>query len=215
MSVCQAVRAPLHAAPAVTILPRVDLRAGVIAGGYVEGGGDLELDDWIAQAFEAQAIWRAAGRTQPLSARAPAYLFEAGAASRLDALLRGAGFAMRAVTIEIEERTLAYAGAAGMAAVERLRARGWGVGLLCAPDCPLPLGQRARSLFTEILAPVPEDLSPALALADPDATALSRRIRAAKAAGLPVTALGVASPAQASLLLALGFDRGAGPGYRL
>jgi EAL domain-containing protein (putative c-di-GMP-specific phosphodiesterase class I) len=163
----------------------------------------------------ARNAWIASGRSAPLSAPAPASLFQDGIASSVDALLRGADFPMRSLTIEVEETALLGAGPDGLAAVERLRARGWGVGLRCAEGCPMPLGRRSRSLFTEILADTPDDLSPALALAEPSARPLTARIRAAHQAGLVTVALNVKSPAQAGLLIALGFDRGAGPGYRV
>ena len=146
-----------------------------------------------------------------LSIEAPAGLIAPGGANLVDSALRDAAFPMRSVTIDIEETALCTPD--GLAAAERLRARGWGVGLRCAENCPLPLGSRSRSLFSEVLAETPADLSPALGLADPDLRPLTRRIRAAAAAGIATTALGVKSPAHAGLLAALGFERGAGPGY--
>jgi hypothetical protein len=192
--------------------PRVDLRTGVLAGAFV-AAPRAPLDDWLAALIAARDTWEALGRAQPLSAPAPDYLFEDGQASRLDALLRGAGFAMRSVTIEVEETEIVACEKPAMTAIERLRARGWGVALRCAPDCPLALGSRGRSVFSEVLAEAPDDLSPALAMADPDDRPITRRVRAAQAFGLVTTAVSVKSPAHAGLLIALGFDRGEGPGY--
>lgn len=186
---------------------RVDLRTGLHAGALVATFAGT-MEDWVLTLAAARQDWVAAGNSQPLSAAAPAYLFEQGEAARLDALLRGAGFPMRGATIELEESELAACERAGMEAVERLRARGWGVALRCAPACPLALGSRGRSLFTEVLAPAPSDLSPAAALAEPASGGLLTRLRAAQAFGLPTTALNVKSPAHAGLLTALGFDRG-------
>ncbi|HWA22523.1 MAG TPA: hypothetical protein VG735_09035 [Caulobacterales bacterium] len=155
----------------------------------------------------ARDIWNAEDRAQPLSAPAPAFLFEPGAASRLDALLRGAGFGMRSVTIEIDETDLMIVGQAGLAAIERLRARGWGVALVCGAACALPIGARLRGLLTEILVETPETLCPELAL-DKAPEPLLGRVRAANNSGIAVTALNVKSPAHAGMLIALGFDRG-------
>jgi hypothetical protein len=203
----------LELAPRTRIDLRVDLRTGLPAAGHVNAARRTP-EAWIEALSAARDAWTAAGRSQPLSAAAPQYLFEPGEASRLDALLRGAGFAMRSVTIEIDESELAACESPGMEAVERLRARGWGLGLISNEECPLALGSRGRSLFTEVLATAPGELSPAMVLADPMALPLTRRIRAAQGFGLATVALDVKSPAQAGLLIALGFDRGQGPGYR-
>lgn len=192
--------------------PRVDLRSGMAVSGRVAVAA-APMEAWIETVSLARESWNDAGKRQPLSARAPLYLFEDGAAQQLDALLRGAGFPMRGLTIEFDEMDVVAGGGAAMTAIERLRARGWGVGLVCAPDCPLAIGQRTRSLFTEMLAQTPEDLSPALVMADPMQSPMTRRLRAAQNGGLATTALNVKSPAHAGLLVALGFDRGEGPGY--
>ena len=195
-------------APATAVSPtvRADLRTGVAAAGRVDVRG-LDMDQWIAALTAARIAWRADRHAAPLSAPAPAFLFEAGAASRLDALLRGADFAKRSVTIEIDEADLLLAGEAGFAAIERLRARSWGVALVCDAACAMPLGKRLRGALTEIIADAPEALSPALALSDA-AAPLLKRVRAAGNAGLAVTARQVKSPAHAGMLIALGFDRG-------
>lgn len=186
--------------------PRRDLRTGIVAAGWVNAGA-LEIDQWVETLAAARSVRAAEDYSQPLAARAPAFLFEAGAPSRLDALLRGAGFAMRSVTIEIFETDLKSAGEAGFAAIERLRARGWGIALVCGAECVMPIGARLRGLLTEILVEAPETLSPALAMNDLSEPLL-RRVRAANNADISVTALNVKSPAHAGMLIALGFDRG-------
>jgi hypothetical protein len=52
---------------------------------------------------------------------------------------------------------------------------------------------------------------PFLALEDGDRSPLGRRLIAAKAAGLTITAEHVRSAAQAKMLAIAGFDRGGGP----
>ncbi len=200
--------AALKVASAAAVLPavRTDLRTGLSAAGHVDVRG-LNLDQWIAAVSAARSVWQADRQAAPLSAAAPTFLFESGAPSRLDALLRGADFAMRSVTIEIDEAGLLLAGEAGLAAIERLRARGWGVALACDAACPMPMGGRLRNALTEIIADPPETLSPALALSETP-TPLLNRIRAAGNAGLAVTARQAKSPAHAGMLIALGFDRG-------
>lgn len=180
---------------------RRDLRSGQVVARRVDIGG-LELEDWVAA---LDAVSRA--HDGPFSAPAPAFLFEAGAASKLDALLRGARFKIGEITIEIDEAALKAAGPAGLVALERLRAGGWGLALACRGDNVMPMGGRLRGVLTGILVDAPSELSPAMALSEP-ACPLMSRVRAARNAGLAVTALNIKSPAQAGLLIALGFDRG-------
>jgi hypothetical protein len=191
--------------------PRVDLRSGVAVSARVAVSG-VTLGEWIEDLVAARASLNARGDRRPLSAPAPAGFFDLKRADIVDQTLREAGFALRSVTIEVSEMDL-VASAEAMAQIERLRARGWGVALICTPDCPLAIGQRTRSLFTEMLAQAPDPLTPAMALADPMHSPLTRRLRAAQNCGIATTAMGVKSPAHAGLLIAIGFDRGEGPGY--
>jgi hypothetical protein len=92
-----------------------------------------------------------------------------------------------------------------------LRERGWIVVLRGDPDCPLPFGERARVLYSELVVEAPDEANPYLAMEAGDRTPLGRRLLAAKAAGLIVTAETVATIAQARLLAMAGFDRGGGP----
>jgi hypothetical protein len=95
--------------------------------------------------------------------------------------------------------------------VEALRARGWGVALRGDPECPLPFGERARALYTELVLAAPEAPDPFLGVERGDRSPLGRRLLAAKAAGLVITAESVCNTAQARTLAIAGFDRGGGP----
>jgi len=79
------------------------------------------------------------------------------------------------------------------------------------PQCPLPFGARARSLYSEVVVDAPEAPDPFLALECGDRSPLGRRLLAAKAAGLILTAETVTSAAQARTLAIAGLDRGGGP----
>jgi hypothetical protein len=208
--------APVAATAAYAIAPRLDLRTGAVAAGAATIDAPGLTPRWIAALGDARTAWRAAGYGAPLSCLAPASaVSDVQGAGDLDAALRAAGFEMRTLTLEVEETALLADRAASIAALERLRARGWGVLLRSAPECPLPLGARARSLFTEILVAAPADITPYLGLEGFDEAPLARRVRAAANAGLNVTASGLNSLAQAGLLIAGGFDRGEGPGLRV
>jgi hypothetical protein len=211
-------RAPTpSAAPAqFKIAPRIDLRTGSVAAGVARVEAPLLCADWVALMTDARKAWRDAGYVAPLSCRAPGEsLADAVTASDLDAALRAAGFVMRGVTIEVDEAALLHDRDNSMAALERLRARGWGVMLRSAPDCPLPLGGALRGVFTDIWAEPPADLTPFLGLEGYDDAPLARRVRAAANAGLAVTAAGLNTLAHVGLLIAGGFDRGEGPGVKL
>jgi hypothetical protein len=100
---------------------------------------------------------------------------------------------------------------AGPGLAEELRARGWNVVLRGDSECPLPFGSRARSLYCEVVIQAPAMPDPFLALDDGDRSPLGRRLLAAKAAGLIITAETVLTASQARTLAIAGFDRGGGP----
>lgn len=207
MTVVPFVRPQPRAADGVTIMPRRDLRTGAVAAGVVRAWaleGDL-VDALVA----GRRAWRAAGHTSPL-AIVPAFerLADAASAGDLAAEIQLNDISPRAVDIEVSERDLA---GRSMAGIERLRARGFGVALVVDPDCPLPLGARARSLFTELLFPAPSRLDPFLGCDALDQSPVARRLFAARECGLVVTAVGVGDHTWARALLSAGFDRGEGP----
>ena len=207
MTVVPFARPQQRAANGVTILPRRDLRTGVVAAGVVRA---WTLDGDLVDALVAgRQAWRAAGHTSPL-AIVPTFerLADAASAGDLAAEIQLNDISPRAVDIEVSESDLA---GRSMAGIERLRARGFGVALVVDPDCPLPLGARARSLFTELLFPAPSRLDPFLGCETLDQSPVARRLSAARECGLVVTAVGVGDHTWARALLAAGFDRGEGP----
>ncbi len=118
-----------------------------------------------------------------------------------------AGCTRHSLSFQLHERELV---SAGPLLAEELRARGWMVALRGDPDCPLPFGARARALYTELVVDAPSG-NPFLALENGDRSPLGRRLLAAKAAGLIITAESVATPGLARELAIAGFDRGGGP----
>lgn len=201
MTVVPFVR-PLLSAPGLRIVLRRDLRTGLVGAGMVR--------DWAGDGVDAlltaRGRWRDAGQSAPLAIAPPAEVYgDAAAAGDFAGKLLSAEFSPRAVDVEVDEAVLA---AGSLAGVERLRARGFGVALAVRPDCPLPLGGRARSLFTEIVLPAPTRLDPFMGLDGDDARPLARRLHAARGAGMIVTATGVGDAAWGKALAAAGFDRG-------
>jgi hypothetical protein len=201
MTVIPFVR-PTALAPGLRIALRRDLRTGLVGAGMVR--------DWTGDAVDAlltaRGLWRDRGHCAPLAiAPAPEVYGDAAAAGTFASHLLSAEFSPRGVDVEVDEAVLA---AGSLAGVERLRARGFGVALAARPDCPLPLGQRARGLFTEIALPAPTRLDPFMGLDAEDDRPLARRLHAARAAGLVVTATGVGDMTWGRALAAAGFDRG-------
>jgi len=203
---------PAADALAFTLGARVDLRVGALAAGVVRPRGA----PYEAFAFTnlsrvlraARMQWRERGANGVLALAVPAQLYGSLEADLLSEAAVEAGCTRRGLGFELCEREIVSKGP-GLA--EELRARGWGVILRGDPDCPLPFGVRARALYNELVLEAPETPNPYLALEDGDRTPLCRRLLAARAAGLVITAETVRSAGQAKLLAIAGFDRGGGP----
>jgi hypothetical protein len=204
MTVLPFVRPQLHSHKGVRIALRRDLRTGTVAAGAARA--ETADADPVETLLSARELWRDRNQRAPLSIAPGAHIVgDATSAGDFAAMLLSAGFSPRGVDIEVEEAALAT-----LAGVERLRARGFGVALRADPACPLPFGARTRSLFTELLMPAPARLDPYLGLDADDSRPLARRMFAAKAQGILVTALDVGDDIWARALANAGFDRGEG-----
>ncbi len=207
MTVVPFPRPQPRARSGLRIAPRRDLVTGLVAAGAVHP--DAPDGDPVDLLLTARGLWRDMGQTSPLSVAPGAAAYgDAAAAGDFTAALLSAGFAPRGVDVEVDEAVLAGGSLAG---VERLRARGFGVALRSDAACPLPFGQRTRTLFTEIIMSAPTRLDPFLGLDEADPRPLARRLHAAKGQGIIVTATGVGDAGWARALASVGFDRGEGP----
>lgn len=197
---------------AFAIGARVDLRVGAVASGVVRAradGEDAFSFSGLARLLRAARMaWRERGIHAPLALSIPGEQHTALEADLLSEAAFEAGCTRHALSFELCERTIV---SAGPELAEQLRARGWGVALRGDAACPLPFGARARSLYTELVVDAPDTPDPFLALETADRSPLGRRLLAAKAAGLALTAETVRTTAQAKLLAIAGFDRGGGP----
>jgi hypothetical protein len=190
---------------------RVDLRVGALASGVVRPRGEPE------EAFQysnlarllraARMAWKERGLYAPLTLALPAEIQRDAEAAMLSEAANEAGCTRQALSFELCERRIV---ADGPTLAEELRARGWGVSLRADPECPLPFGARARALYGELVMAAPEQQDPFLAVDGGDRSPLGRRLLAAKAAGLVITAETVRTAAQARTLAIAGFDRGGG-----
>lgn len=197
---------------AFTIGARVDLRVGTLAAGVVRPrapANEAFSFTGLARLLRgARMAWRERGLMTPLVIAPPDELLPKLEADLISEAAVEAGCTRRGLSFELSERALI---ATGCGLSEALRARGWGVILRGDPDCPLPFGARARTLYSELVLDAPEQPDPYLGVEAADRSPLGRRLLAAKAAGLIITAVNVRTAAQAKVLAIAGFDRGGGP----
>lgn len=191
---------------------RVDLRVGALAAGVIRPRGEPEeafAFSTLARTLRgARMAWRERGAFSPLALSVPATLHASLEADLLSEAAIEAGCTRVGLSFELNERAIVTA---GPALAEDLRARGWAVVLRGDPECPIPFGARARTLYGEVVLDAPASPDPFLALESGDRSPLGRRLLAAKAAGLLITAESVATAAQARMLTMAGFDRAGGP----
>ncbi|MBL8531234.1 MAG: hypothetical protein JNK94_05820 [Hyphomonadaceae bacterium] len=197
---------------AFAIGARVDLRVGALCAGVVrprtETPAAFAFTNLARLLRAARMTWLERGATF-----AQLVLALPDDSAKLEAELLSeaaieAGCTRRQLSFELCERQLVDH---GPALAEALRARGWNIVLRGDPECPLPFGARARTLYSEVVVEAPESADPFLALEGGDRSPLGRRLLAAKGAGLIVTAAKVRTAAQARMLAMAGFDRGGGP----
>jgi len=203
---------PRHQAEplAFAIGARVDLRVGALAAGVVRPRGEEAYSfTHLARTLRgARMAWKERNLHAPLTL---AVAGEAHANVEADLLSEAAveaGCTRRTLSFELCERRIV---AEGPSLAENLRAMGWAIALRGDPECPLPFAARVRTLYSELVLPMPEAPDPYLAVDARDRSPLGRRLLAAKAAGLIITAESVSSGAAARTLAIAGFDRGGGP----
>ena len=203
-------RQPAPEPLAFAIGARVDLRVGALATGVVRPRAvDAFAYTSLARLLRAARMtWKGRGAYTALTLAVPAYLQASMEAELLSEAAIEAGCVRTALNFELSEREIVNH---GPALAEDLRARGWGIALRGDPDCPLPFSARARSLYSELVLDAPPTPDPFLAVDNSDRSPLARRLIAAKAAGLVVTAESVQNSAQAKFLAMIGFDRGGAP----
>ena len=197
---------------AFAIGARVDLRVGALAAGVVRPMGLAEeafaYSNLARLIRGARMAWLERGAHAVLTLAVPAEVQNALEADMLSEAAVEAGCTRRAFNFQLNECELV---SAGPALAEDLRARGWNVVLRGDPECPLPFGAKARNLYCELVVQAPLLPDPFLAMDDGDRSPLGRRLLAATAAGLVITAESVLTTSQARTLAIAGFDRGGGP----
>jgi hypothetical protein len=191
------------------IAARVDLRVGALACGLIRPRGDLvesfNYSNLTRLLRGARMAWRERGLYSSMALAVPAAMTADLDPDLVSEAAVEAGHTHALFGFELDETALA----SSLGVAEALRARGWALALRGAPACPLPLGGRVRNLFGEVTheAPACDDLRLGL---EGDRSALGRRILAAQAAGITLTAESVQTQAQARQLAIAGFHRAGG-----
>jgi hypothetical protein len=195
---------------AFAIGARVDLRVGALASGVVRPtSADAFGYSNLARLLRAARMaWLERGAHAVLTLALPPELQNELEADLLSEAAIEAGATRRTFNFQLNEREIV---AAGPALAEELRARGWNIVLRGDPECPLPFGAKARNLYGELVVQAPALPDPFLAMDEGERSPLGRRLLAAKAAGLLITAETVLTASQARTLAIAGFDRGGGP----
>lgn len=193
------------ATAALNLRLRLDLRSGKLCGASLRCAPSMDssFQGLIDQAQMANTRWRRISASLPLHITLPfAQLTHPEQAAHLDASLAGNGFSPENVQLEIDESAFAL-GNGVSTALEKLRGRGWSLGLRGADRPSLALDARTRSLFSAlILSSSPSPATPAQA---PDDDAF-QRIDAAKAAGWSVVLQTAPAQIAPAWLIAAGFD---------
>ncbi len=187
----------------IHVRPRFDLRTGMIVSGRIDAPSPSTPARFADVIGRALAQWRAQGRTAPLAVALNERLSDPKQAQPLHEAAVGAGFTAGGLTFEIAEKALI---ARALPLAEDLRARGWRLAIRADNTCPLPFGERVRSLYQEVVV---TDLAAPSAYCGVDALTrdpFARRLLAAREAGLRLTAEGVNEANDAKAWLTAGFD---------
>jgi hypothetical protein len=203
-------RQPAREPLAFAIGARVDLRVGALASGVVrpQSNEAFTFSNLSRLLRAARMTWKERGAYTGLTLALPGELQAKLDAELLSEAAIEAGCVRTALCFELSEREIVNHGAT---LPEELRARGWSIALRGDPDCPLPFSARARNLYSELVLDAPNPLHPFLGVDGQDRSPLGRRLAAAHAAGLVVTAQSVQNAMQAKMLVMAGFHRGGAP----
>lgn len=173
-----------------------------------EGLSGLMTRTLLSQAGEVVADWR--GRGFPVTVGlnlARADLTDPTLAADAPATLRAIGASPEWLVLEAGEEALASCGEPGFATLEALRVAGFQIALDARGPPAIALDTRGRSLFCQLKCGGTTLLRVARRLQLMDASLFARRIAAARAAGLPLIAVGAETEGVVSLLRSFGFDQ--------
>lgn len=184
---------------------RTDLLNGTVCAASVRCSPSLDasFQPFLDQVLLASARWRRIGADLPIHIALPfAQITQPEHAAHLDASLAGNGFSPTNSQLEIDECAFAL-GKGVFTALEKLRGRGWQLGLRSSDRPSLALDARTRNLFGTLVV---ASCEPANGADGAQEDALFARIDAAKAAGWAVVLQNLPRDRTRAWLCAAGFD---------
>jgi diguanylate cyclase len=162
----------------------------------------------IADAAKAVCSWRARGHRVDVGINLSASdMTDTSFGSDILTVVRACGALPHWIILEASEEALAYAGEAGFAGLEVLAGMGFKIALDAKGPPIIALDRRARALFSQLKCGGTTMLAVASQLHSVGASGFMRRLDAARAAQLPVVAVGAESQSAMDLCAQLGFTR--------
>jgi diguanylate cyclase len=162
----------------------------------------------VADAAKAVCSWRARGHRVEVGVNLSAQdMTDPTFGPDILAAVRAQGALPHWLILEASEESLAFAGEAAFAGLEVLAGLGFKIALDAKGPPSVALDKRARALFCQLKCGGTTMLSVASQLHSVGASGFMRRLDAARAADLPVVAVGAESQAAMNLCVELGFTR--------
>ena len=189
-------------------------RLGVLTPGLFlglaarEGLLDAISRTLFADAALAVASWRARGYAVQVAINLSASdITDPQFGPDILSIVRSFGALPHWIVLEASEEGLAFSGESGFAGLEALARLGFKIALDAKGPPIVALDKRARSLFCQLKCGGTTMLSVASQLHSMGASSFMRRLDAARAAGLPVVAVGAETQDSIELYTRLGFTR--------
>jgi EAL domain-containing protein (putative c-di-GMP-specific phosphodiesterase class I) len=162
----------------------------------------------IADAAKAVCSWRARGHRVDIGINlSAADMTDPTFGADILKAVRAEGALPHWLILEASEESLAFGGEKAMAGLEALKRLGFKIALDAKGPPSVALDKRARALFCQLKCGGSTMLAVASKLHSVGASGFMRRLDAARAAKLPVVAVGAESQDAMSLCAELGFDR--------
>jgi EAL domain-containing protein (putative c-di-GMP-specific phosphodiesterase class I) len=162
----------------------------------------------ITDAAKAVCSWRARGHRVDIGVNLSAKdMTDPSFGPDILAAVRAQGALPHWLILEASEESLAFAGEPAFAGLEALQRLGFKIALDAKGPPSVALDKRARALFCQIKCGGTTMLAVASKLHSVGASGFMQRLDAARAAALPIVAVGAESQEAMSLCAELGFDR--------
>lgn len=165
----------------------------------------------VGEAARAAACWRGLGYDVDVAVNlAASDITDPSFAGDVAAIIARSGARPDWLVLEAGEEGLTFAGEAGFAGLERLAERGMKIALDAKGPPTVALDKRARALFCQLKSGGAAMVNVVRRLQRSDGSQFVRRLDAARAAGLPIVAVGAETEEALARFADLGFTRAQG-----